>query len=171
MKSQSIKISNIRPRVSRNSYSTKLLLTLNIDLAGHICSPGGLFLANSYVTPALLRSSLKSYLRLDNLTLNSLFDPKDHQNVPKAVRLLMSIYQLSELPQYQSVKEHSTLIFLGQIIGLFIWPYIFPSMSLSQQLSLLGTFAHLMFFAWRMNGSSFFPELFYCHLLRIYILM
>ncbi|TFY73918.1 hypothetical protein EWM64_g10094 [Hericium alpestre] len=131
------------------------------NFASHLRTAEGFLVLNSHIQPTLLRSVLSKELSMQSSVISGLFDLRDHQNVPKAVRLLTTIAKLSD-SKGLSPLINSGLFVLGKLLGCLVEPYITPSMSLSQQLMSLATCTHLLFKLWHANGSSFCPgQLYY----------
>lgn len=88
-----------------------------------------------------------------------LLDPADKQNVPKAVNLLQSLLKLeddapqSSLPS--TMHRRHILSFFARIVGAFTLPFISISMSLSEQVRSLATYAHLIAVLWIQHGTRF----------------
>ena len=101
------------------------------------------------------------YLNMDKATLDTLFNFKDHQNVPKAIKLLSALYKLSKLPKFVDEGTNQSLVLLGQFIGFLITPYTDSSMCLTDQLVLLSAAGHLLLVLYRHNRTSFCPGQFY----------
>jgi hypothetical protein len=73
----------------------------------------GILIAGVHVTPALLKMKLKVNLNIDKTTLDTMFNFKDHQNVPKAIELLSALHKLSELPEFVEEAKSQFLVLLG----------------------------------------------------------
>jgi len=69
-------------------------------------------IAGVHITPVLLKMKLKFYLHMDNTTLDTLFNFKDHQNVPKAIELLNALYKLSKLSKFVDEGKNQSLVLL-----------------------------------------------------------
>jgi hypothetical protein len=68
------------------------LLTIEADPATLLHGADEILIAGVHITPALLKMKLKANLNIDKTTLDTLFNFKDHQNVPKAVELLSVLH-------------------------------------------------------------------------------
>lgn len=88
-----------------------------------------------------------------------LVDPADHQNVPKAVRLLQSITALGDLPSKHlnptEQKANQMLTLLGRIHHFLVDPFFNVHLTLKEQMTSLATYAHLSFAMFKMHGTSF----------------
>ena len=84
-----------------------------IDLATLLRGLEGILIAGVHITPALLKLKLKMYLNMDKATLDTLFNFKDHQNVPKVIELLSALYKLSKLPKFVDEGINQSLVLLG----------------------------------------------------------
>lgn len=109
------------------------------------------------------RAVLEKYLlRLPGQTEQSvaaLLDPTDHQNVPRAVKLLKAIVAIadldtSDMSPSERVKMRS-LRLLSQLWDSVLQAFINPDLSLSEQLTSLSAFAHLAYALYTMHGTSF----------------
>src|ERR1700683_5303742 len=110
-----------------------------IDLATLLRGLEGILIAGVHITPALLKLKLKMYLNMDKATLDTLFNFKDHQNVPKAIKPLCALYKLSKLPKFVDEGTNQSLVLLGQFIGFLITPHqcvLQTSLFHSQQLDI-----------------------------------
>ena len=105
------------------SKSQIMWLTSLTDLATLLHGLEGILIAGVHITPALLKLKLKVYLNMDKATLDTLFNFKDHQNVPKAIELLSALYKLSKLSKFVDEGTNQSLVLLGQFIGFLITPY------------------------------------------------
>jgi hypothetical protein len=100
-------------------------------------------------------------LGIDRSRIETLFNGKDPQNVPKAVTLLSLIHKLASDPSFSANLENSAVVTLGRLIGFMIQPYLDPNMSLSEQLKSLSSVAHILFVLYRCNRTSFCPGQFF----------
>lgn len=101
-------------------------------------------------------------MKLSDMTTETvayLVDPADHQNVPKAVRLLRAVISLSDLDREQldptRKKDHCMIKLLGTMLESLLEPFLDVSMSLSEQMTKLSTYAHLSFAMFHLHGSDF----------------
>jgi len=77
---------------------------------------------------------------------NQLLDPSDKQNVPKAVTLVQSLLQLKESSciSYPTVNRcRHTIVFMAEMMGHFMQPFITINMTLSEQVRSLATYTFL----------------------------
>jgi hypothetical protein len=75
-----------------------------------------------------------------------LLDPSDKQNVPKAVTLVQSLLQLKDLPASPNPTVNQcrhVIVFVAEMMGYFMWPFITVNMTLSEQVRSLATYAFL----------------------------
>lgn len=77
----------------------------------------------------------------------SLLDPADKQNVPKAVKLVSNLgnigqQEILELPSIKARIER--VVFLAKVLGCFLDVFIHVEMSLSEQICSHSTYAHLI---------------------------
>jgi len=77
---------------------------------------------------------------------NSLLNPTDRQNVPKAASLIQHLQLVHDLPLLAHPGEQNSrdkLNFMSKMLGYFILPFIIIEKTLSQQLESLSIFSHL----------------------------
>lgn len=88
-----------------------------------------------------------------------LMNPADHQNVPRAVKLIQAVIAISQLdPTQLSITEqleHRAFRILAALWDSFLQPFIHPAYSLSDQLSTLSCFAHLAYALYILHGRDF----------------
>ncbi|KAJ7736281.1 hypothetical protein B0H16DRAFT_1326584 [Mycena metata] len=114
----------------------------------------------------LNRSIITQWLeRLPDQTKESvaiLVDPADHQNVPRAYKLMRACISLGSLdvpPMDHGTRRAFALA--GEMWKAFLDPFTDGTLSLSESLSSLSKFAHLAFVFYRMHGSSFLSNQLY----------
>ncbi|KAJ7079589.1 hypothetical protein B0H15DRAFT_787927 [Mycena belliarum] len=100
-----------------------------------------------------------------------LVDPADHQNVPRAYKLIKASISLGSdaippTPDPSPTDESTRRAFslAGEMWNAFLEPFTNGSLSLSEQLKSLSKFAHLAFVFYRMHGSSFLSNQLYSDL-------
>jgi hypothetical protein len=77
---------------------------------------------------------------------HQLLDPSDKQNVPKAVTLVQSLLQLKNLhasPNPTINRCRHAIVFVAEMMGYFMRPFITVSMTLSEQVRSLATYSFL----------------------------
>ena len=77
---------------------------------------------------------------------HQLLDPSDKQNVPKAVTLVQSLLQLKTLhaSSNPTINQHQhAIVFVAEMMGYFMWPFITVNMTLSEQVRSLATYTFL----------------------------
>ncbi|KAJ3714758.1 hypothetical protein C8R42DRAFT_591007, partial [Lentinula raphanica] len=128
-------------------------------------SPKGVMVFRDYLTPDKV---IKQLCSLEGVTLEKaqgLLDPSDKQNVPKAVSLIQHLLQLknqnTEFIMPSEVQHRNSLIFLAEVLGYFLQPFIDIDMSLSEQLKSLSTFAHLAAAMYLKHGTACFTGALY----------
>ncbi|KZP34121.1 hypothetical protein FIBSPDRAFT_990558, partial [Athelia psychrophila] len=128
-------------------------------LASLIRSGGGIALRDLLLDKNYLAQHL---LRIPGTSVESvalLIDPSDHQDVPKAVRLLEAIISLAELPTTDlnptDMKANRLLTLLGVMLHSLITPSTNVNLNLQEQMTRLATYAHLSFAMFRLHGTSF----------------
>jgi hypothetical protein len=92
--------------------------------------------------------------------LESLLDPKDYQNVPAAVSLLMLFSTTPTVEPADSFGKDMLLEFelLGKIFNKFLSFFAFTKVSLEKQLVDLATLAHYLFYVYRRNKTAFMTK-------------
>ncbi|KAJ7477582.1 hypothetical protein FB451DRAFT_1032912 [Mycena latifolia] len=97
-----------------------------------------------------------------------LVDPADHQNVPRAYKLIRACISLGSdaIPAVPAMSptDHSThraFFLAGEMWRAFLDPMTNGEASLSEALSDLSKFAHLAFYFYRQHGSSFLSNQLY----------
>ena len=97
--------------------------------------------------------------------MESLIDPADKQNVPKAVTLIQSMYQLKSLDTHNytpsKINEHQSLAAVGEIFSSFMDPFTNVTMSLSDQLISLSKYAHTIFALYQKHSTNFMTSALY----------
>ncbi|KLO05766.1 hypothetical protein SCHPADRAFT_802114, partial [Schizopora paradoxa] len=151
-------------------------ITMDIDynhkfknLATSIRGSSGFLVLSAHITPLELKSRLSAVTCLKFTNLNALFDPKDHQNVPKAVGLLAAIGHLADsiLPDLEDAERVISIsdrpfVVLGKFTNWLTAPFKTVTLSLSEQLEHLLAAAHLLLVLYRENRTSFCPgQLYY----------
>ncbi len=92
--------------------------------------------------------------------MESLLNPKDYQNVPAAVSLLMLFSTTPNLKPIDSFGNDVILEFelLGKIFNNFLSFFAFTTISLENQLVDLASLAHYLFYIFRRNKTSFITK-------------
>src|ERR1700738_1862522 len=105
MQSHWILITSINLRVGSSLPVASSVFMNLIDLATLLHGFDGILVANQHITRETIRTHLASLSTFDSLKLDSLFNPKNPQNVPKAVTLLSGIHELSIQPGFAALPE------------------------------------------------------------------
>ncbi|EIW82637.1 hypothetical protein CONPUDRAFT_52515, partial [Coniophora puteana RWD-64-598 SS2] len=100
------------------------------------------------------------HLKGKRSNVRTLIDPSDHQNVPRATKLIKAVISLKDEVERDELsptqmKELTGYILLGELFNALLDPFINPSTSLSERLQLLSTYAHLAFALFKLHGPSF----------------
>jgi hypothetical protein len=94
-------------------------------------------------------------------SIHSLLNPKDPQDVPRAVKLLCLIADLRDLDSTDFTPSekhtHRALCLVGEAIHCLVEPFINPTLSISEQLVYLIKFAHLACTFFIRHEGSFLP--------------
>ncbi|KAH9912817.1 uncharacterized protein B0H18DRAFT_889240, partial [Fomitopsis serialis] len=121
----------------------------------------GPLVADHHVTPTDLKRKFAALLDYSEKKITTLFNHKDHQNVPIAVQLLLSLKKLALVEGFTNAVENRPLALLGHFVGYLVEPFITPTLSLSEQLTMLSAAAHLCCLLYRRNRTSFCPGQWY----------
>jgi hypothetical protein len=112
-----------------------------------------------------LRAHLVRLPHIDPSSVESLVDPTDKQNVPKAVTLIQSLDQLKSLDindySPSQTNEHRSLVAVGEIFSSFANPFITVTMTLSDQLTSLSKYAHAAFAVYSKHSTDFMTSALY----------
>jgi hypothetical protein len=87
-----------------------------------------------------------------------LLDPQDKQNVPKAVKLLQSLFDLNKITVDVSpaiLHRFRAIAFISKVISYFLFPFISVDMSLAEQIKSLSTYSHLVTALHRKHHTGF----------------
>ncbi|KAJ2932281.1 hypothetical protein H1R20_g4818, partial [Candolleomyces eurysporus] len=142
-----------------------------------LCTREGILLNGTYINKTLLSSwlgrlmdvdwsdgslySLLNPLSSSSQEISALLDPKDPQDVPRAIKLLTLIPTLRKLDRVDmnpsELQTHSTLSLLGEMLEALVKPFIEPAQSLSQQITSLAKFAFILCALFIQHGSAFMP--------------
>jgi hypothetical protein len=121
-----------------------------------IRSPKGIQVGNTHVTSGNVLRALENLMSPEKAAL--LLNPADKQNVPKAVNLIQSLGDLekADISGTPSEKERlRCIIFIANVLGNFLLPFISVDMSLSEQLRHLSAYSHLITALYLRHGLSF----------------
>lgn len=104
-------------------------------------------------------------------SIHTLLNPKDPQDVPRAVQLLSRVADLRNLDAANfSPSErviHDALSLLGEALYSLLQPFINRNLSLSEQLIHLAKSAHIMCALYLKHGTPFMPNQLYGDLQRM----
>jgi len=123
-----------------------------------IRSPSGIQIGKTHISRNDVLDALN---QLENMTpqqAETLLNPADKQNVPKAVNLLQSLFDLvgkkiDATPAL--VQRVQQIVFLVKVLSNFLFPFIQVNMSLSDQIRSLSTYAHLITALYLKHGTGF----------------
>lgn len=138
---------------------------VDVGFATLLRSREGLLVYTTVANKNHLRSHLVQLEGVTEKVVESLIDPADKQNVPKAVTLIQYIGKLRELDTSSytpsHLTEHHALVTLGEVFNSFMLPFTDVQMSLSDQLISLIKYAYLTFFLYRKHGTQFMTSALY----------
>ncbi|KAI1781589.1 hypothetical protein LXA43DRAFT_1070016 [Ganoderma leucocontextum] len=116
-------------------------------------NPSGISLPDrTVVYSSDVLDALKVLPHMSDSQARELLNPADKQNVPKAPTLF-------ETPN--AAHRRRMVIFVGEVMGYFVRPFITPTWDLSTQIRSLITFAHLLAALWSKHGNAFFTGALY----------
>jgi hypothetical protein len=98
-------------------------------------------------------------------SIHALLNPKDPQHVANAVKLLTLIADLRHLDSTDytpsEANTHRAFCLMGEAIDALLEPFINPTLSLSEQLTSLVKFAHILCALYLEHESDFLPPQLY----------
>ena len=154
--------------IFKSAYETciqELETDMNPGFATLLRSREGLLVRTTIVNKNHLRSHLIRLEGVSEKVIESLIDPADKQNVPKAVALIQHLGHLQSLNTSSytpsQLEEHRALTTLGEAFNSFMNPFINVEMSLTDQLTSLIKYAHLIFFMYRKHRTQFITSALY----------
>ncbi|KAJ7727820.1 hypothetical protein DFH07DRAFT_970034 [Mycena maculata] len=125
----------------------------------------GMTVDGKIINPFFLGETLNLLPDQDEKSVHQLLNPNDAQNVPTALDLVDAIIQLRDLkPPSSNVELAATLDsthLLGYLFENFSHPFITPEASLSDQIRMLSTYAHLAFVLFREFHTDFMSNQLY----------
>ncbi|KAJ7227439.1 hypothetical protein GGX14DRAFT_511117 [Mycena pura] len=125
------------------------LCVICVGLCTLLCSKEGMLVNGVVVNKALLAHWLEKLSGHDwsDESIHALLNPKDPQDVPRAVKLLCLIADLQHLDTSgftpSEKKTHRAISLLGEMFDALVEPFINPILSLSEQITALAKFAHI----------------------------
>ncbi|KAJ7775735.1 hypothetical protein DFH07DRAFT_683851, partial [Mycena maculata] len=127
--------------------------------------PSGMTVDGRIINPFFLGETLNLLPDQDEKSVHRLLNPNDAQNVPTALGLVDAIIQLHDLKPPSSNVELATTLdstrLLGYLFENFSHPFITPEASLSDQIQMLSTYAHLAFVLFREFRTDFMSNQLY----------
>ncbi|KAJ7620027.1 hypothetical protein B0H17DRAFT_1340775 [Mycena rosella] len=139
-----------------NRYTGDGGLTMDFDykhlfkrLCTLLCSVQGMLVNGVVINKTLLAEWLEKLSGHDwsDESIHALLNPKDPQDVPRAVKLLCLVADLRHLDTSvftpSERNTHRALSLLGEMFDALVEPFINPKLSLSQQITHLVKFAHI----------------------------
>ena len=100
--------------------------------------------------------------------IHTLLSPKDAQDVPRAIKLLNLTADLRHLDTSEfnpsEMKTHQALSLLGEMLEALVEPFINPDLSISEQITSLVKFAHILCALFLKHESAFMPHHLYSDL-------
>ncbi|KAL0060400.1 hypothetical protein AAF712_012815 [Marasmius tenuissimus] len=121
-------------------------------------------LVNSTVINKLLLSEwLLRISKVSHGWIHNLLNPKDAQNVPRAIDLMKTVEELKDVPS-RNPSEDSTSVALrlfGEVLDSSIQPFINPDLSLTKQVTNLLTTSLLLFVIFDDHSTAFMSNQLY----------
>ncbi|KAJ7936419.1 hypothetical protein B0H13DRAFT_1589586, partial [Mycena leptocephala] len=144
-----------RPHLFKRLYHsfliTSSLLKCFKGLCKLLCSKEGILVNGVVINKSLIAGWLERLTGHDwsDESIHALLNPKDPQDVPRAIKLLCLVAELRMAVDSSDFtpaerKTHRALSLLGEIFDALLEPFINPKLSLSEQLIHLVKFAHLI---------------------------
>ncbi|KAL1669560.1 hypothetical protein GGF50DRAFT_44200, partial [Schizophyllum commune] len=121
----------------------------HIGLCTLLCSKDGLMVKGVHINKVLLSVWLEKLTEYDwsAASIHALLNPKDAQDVPRAIKLLLRVTDLRTIDTESLTPServvHSALALLGEAFHHLLEPYLNRHLSLSQQITQLVEAAHL----------------------------
>jgi hypothetical protein len=149
-----------------------------------ICTREGLLIDNVVVNKSLLATWLEHLTDVDwsentiysllnpessmIQRINALLSPKDMQDVPRAIKLLSLTADLRNLDTSSfdpsESNTHRALSLLGEMLDALIEPFINPDFTISEQITSLVKFSHLLCALFLKHETDFMPPHLYSDL-------
>uniref|UniRef100_D8Q4A2 Uncharacterized protein n=1 Tax=Schizophyllum commune (strain H4-8 / FGSC 9210) TaxID=578458 RepID=D8Q4A2_SCHCM len=139
----------LNPRIGKNSACTL------------VCSKDGMFINGVKVNPALLHIWLERIpnRRWPDTSIESLLQPDDAQDVPRAIKLLWLIADIRTINtdgmDPHELEEFTALCILGEMFEALVLPFVEPALTLSEQYRYLVKFSHILSALYARNGRDF----------------
>ncbi|KAJ7121698.1 hypothetical protein C8R44DRAFT_877079 [Mycena epipterygia] len=157
-----------------NLYTGENALTMDFDykhlfkcLCKLLCSKEGILVNNVIINKSLIAQWLERLAEHDwsDENIHALLNPKDTQDVPRAVKLLSLSAELRLLDPADFTtserKTHRALSLLSEMFEALLEPFINPMLSLSEQITSLIKFAHLVCALFLQHETDFLPNQLY----------
>ncbi|KAJ6453050.1 hypothetical protein DFH09DRAFT_1392736, partial [Mycena vulgaris] len=133
-----------------------------------LCSKEGILINDVVINKSLIAGWLERMTGHDwsDESIHALLNPKDPQDVPRAIKLLCLVAELRmavDSTEFtpSELKTYRALCLLGEIFDSMLEPFINRSLSLSDQLISLVKFAHLICAMFIKHESAFIsPQLY-----------
>ncbi|KAL0065967.1 hypothetical protein AAF712_007095 [Marasmius tenuissimus] len=158
------------PLTGLNKWTSKDGVTMDFDfkhlfkrICTLLCSKEGMLVNATVINKLLLSEWLLRISTLSHGWIHNLLNPKDAQNVPRAIDLMKVIEQLKSVPS-RNPSEDSTSIALrlfGEVLHSLIQPFINPDLSLTEQVQHLLTTSLLLFAIFDDHGTAFMSNQLY----------
>ncbi|KAJ7503915.1 hypothetical protein B0H11DRAFT_2352833 [Mycena galericulata] len=152
-----------------NLFTGDSTITMDFDykhlfkrLCTLLCSREGILVNGVVINKILLAKWLEKLTGHDwsDESIHALLNPKDPQDVPRAIKLICLVADLRQLenPSEFTPAErntHRALCLLGEMFDALVEPFINPSFSLSEQMIHLVKFAHIACAMFVKHDSAF----------------
>jgi len=143
------------------------ILTVYLGFCTCLCSPEGIVVKNVCISRDLLLPWLERLPDNDSseTTIHALLDPSDAQDVPRAIKLMLSIVEIGDIDPEDfdpsEAAEFEAIRLLGEFFDALLQPFINTELSLSEQIESLIKASHLLCALYLQNGTSFLPNQLY----------
>ena len=136
-----------------------------VGFATLLRSRSGIMVHRTIINKNHIRSHFIRLPGIDAKAIEPLINPADKQNVPKAVMLIQHLGQLRSLDTSSytpsQLEEHRALWVLGEVFNAFMRPFIDVQMTLTEQVTSLAKYSHLIFSLYRRHGTQFLTSALY----------
>ncbi len=144
-------------------------LTVCYDILHIVKRIRGRLISETNTTKLIKRNINRSLLLSIFPQMEDLFNPKDYQNVPFAVKLLQGLSKINELDDQNNLLKdvYTEIECLNEIIQPLLNIFVNPKINLVDQLSQLAYASHLLLFIYRQHKTEFLTFQLYCDIQSI----
>ncbi|OSX61949.1 hypothetical protein POSPLADRAFT_1081675, partial [Postia placenta MAD-698-R-SB12] len=125
----------------------------------------GMIVNDTVINPESLFRHLRRSPDLSDLDIEHMLNPADAQDVPKALKFIQAITAIRTYPTDKCTPaDHQDIRILGavgEMLSAFMDAFIHPDWSLTQQLTSLSKYVHIVFVLFCDGRGSFMPHQLY----------